>query len=447
MSLRIRIILALLATSLASVALVGYVANERLMRKFNELVAADASRAFREDVAAYFAAYGTWEEGQRRESFRAFADRRGARLGRPNPATLPPRDAGGPPQTGEHTVRLGGLSPSAVAPSPSGLVAPPFHFLLFDAAGKVLLPVPPYALGDVVNEADRGKGLPITVYGKTVAWAVPKGRPNYSGLDLGYLSAVREALFYGAGAAAVLAVLLGLLLGTRLTASLRRLTQTIERMQKGQLGLQADVRSRDEIGALADAFNNMSSELARKQEELRSSHSQVEAQAETLRELALRDALTMLYNRRHFDEQVGALCSDRRRGDRPLSIMIGDIDHFKQINDRFSHAVGDEVLRRVGEILRKNTRSSDHVARYGGEEFVIAFADTSLEQAGLICDKLRLAIAGYDWRAVHPELQVTISIGVATLGGGDDLHSLMHVADASLYRAKSTGRNQVCMAA
>ncbi|MEC5384653.1 diguanylate cyclase [Uliginosibacterium sp. H3] len=434
MSLRIKFILALLLSSLAAMALVGVVANQRLAQKFGDLVLQDASRAFREDVVAYIGQYGSWQAAIAQESFRAFVTRTRGLDGRSPgvPGTPPPprmdRSASGPP---------------AGAMPPPGRQRPPFRFLLVDPAGVALTKSSPYEVGDAVAQEDRRKSLPIVVKGETVAYMVPRGEVIYSDMDRGYIAAVRDALLFGCIAAALLAIGLGLFLGTRLSSSLRTLSNVIEQTQKGALGLHAAVRSNDEVGALARAFNQMSSELAHSHEKLRASHAQIEAQAAAMHELSVRDSLTHLHNRRHFDEQAGELCAKSRRSERPLAVMIGDIDHFKQINDRFSHAVGDAVLRQVGEVLRQNTRATDLVARYGGEEFVIAFADTSLDQAAMLCDKLRTAIAAHAWHEVHPDLRVTISIGVAALRRDDKLDKVLGLADDLLYLAKASGRNQV----
>ncbi|GAB4061052.1 diguanylate cyclase [Uliginosibacterium sediminicola] len=252
------------------------------------------------------------------------------------------------------------------------------------------------------------------------------------------LTALRESLLLGSLIAALLSVALGLLLGARVSAKLRRLTQAIQNMQKGDFGKPLQLVSRDEVGALVSAFNEMSLEIAQKRDEIQRSHRKLE-------ELAIRDGLTQLHNRRHFDEQLSALgkCPEHAAS---VSIMIGDIDHFKQVNDRFSHAVGDAVLREVGRILASNTRGSDLVARYGGEEFVIAFRDTDIAQARLICEKLRQRIAEFDWESIQPGLRITMSMGVARQLDEATLEHVVRQADVQLYRAKSQGRNQVCVA-
>jgi diguanylate cyclase (GGDEF)-like protein len=257
---------------------------------------------------------------------------------------------------------------------------------------------------------------------------------------------MRDALWFGVSGAAVLALVLGVLLSRGLGRTLGHLTGAVRAMHGGSLLQRVPVEGKDEVAELAAAFNAMSEKLARTHEELSESHQTILAQAEQMRELSVRDALTKLHNRRHFDEQACTLFSHAVRHKRPLSVVIGDIDFFKKINDQFSHATGDAVLRQVGEILRSHMRLSDLVARYGGEEFVIAFPETELPQAAALCDKLRAMIEAFPWHQVHPELKVTMSMGVyADLAAGT-AEAMLQKADALLYRAKETGRNRVCFA-
>jgi diguanylate cyclase (GGDEF)-like protein len=440
MSLRTKFMLALLLCSLASVALVGGVAYLRLMHKFDRLVLQDASRNFRADVAAYIGTYGSWQAAEAREPFRQFSDRRRRALGLPLANGLAHRD--GPPPVGE-TASV----PVPPEPRYAGLARPPFRFLLLDADGRSLQDLPPYHVGEVVSSADRERALPIEVGGRTVAYAAPQGVVNYSDLDLGYIAAMRDALLWGVLAAAALALVLGFAFGSGLSRSLQHLTAAIRAMQDGMLRQRVDDGGSDEVATLARAFNRMSEELAQSHAELSRSNAQIRAQAEQLRELSLRDALTELHNRRHFDEQADALYRLAERHGQPLTVMIGDIDFFKRINDGFSHAMGDAVLRRVAELLRLNTRNTDLVARYGGEEFVIAFPQTALDQAHHLCEQLRRTIEMHPWQELHPELKVTMSMGVfADLACGS-VEAMLKQADALLYRAKAGGRNQVCVPA
>ncbi|HEX5725029.1 MAG TPA: diguanylate cyclase [Longimicrobiaceae bacterium] len=171
---------------------------------------------------------------------------------------------------------------------------------------------------------------------------------------------------------------------------------------------------------------------------------QLRLQAEELERQTKEDALTGLYNRRHLDAQLALELERARRFGRDLTVVMADLDRFKQVNDRFSHAVGDAVLRAVGRLLREHTRAVDVVGRYGGEEFVLLLVETPPEKAAGVCEKLRALIANHDWAEVHPELRVTISMGLAGLRELETPEQLLAAADARLYQAKRTGRNRVC---
>ena len=169
-----------------------------------------------------------------------------------------------------------------------------------------------------------------------------------------------------------------------------------------------------------------------------------QARAEALEQLASRDALTGLYNRRHLDQ---ALAEEVRRAARyahPLSVALCDVDNFKRVNDGFSHGVGDAVLKEVARLLESSVRGVDTVARYGGEEFVLLFPETEAAQARVVCEKIRLEVARHPWSRLHPELSVTLSVGVADLQHGvHDRGAILSAADLKLYEAKRSGRNRV----
>ncbi|HWU85156.1 MAG TPA: GGDEF domain-containing protein, partial [Rhodocyclaceae bacterium] len=295
-----------------------------------------------------------------------------------------------------------------------------------------------------VRAEHAGKLLPIESDGRLVAHFVPEGKVSYSDLDLGYLAAMREALIAGSMVGVAFTLVLGALLGSRLSRTLRRLTRAVRAMRHGDLRQHVEVDSSDEIGMLAHSFNRMSDKLARQYQELEESKRRIEKLAIQLREQSIRDGLTQLHNRRYFDEQSSRLFQHAARYGRPFSVMIADIDHFKKINDTYSHAMGDEVLRRIGEILSTKVRASDLVARYGGEEFVVAFPETDLAQAHETCEALRKRIEAYPWQELHPDLKVTMSIGLSSDARARDIHAILEEADNLLYRAKHGGRNQVC---
>lgn len=163
-----------------------------------------------------------------------------------------------------------------------------------------------------------------------------------------------------------------------------------------------------------------------------------------LEELATRDPLTGLFNRRALSERLDEETSRANRYGAPLSLLMLDIDHFKQVNDRFGHAVGDVVIGMVGRVLEQERRASDVVARYGGEEFAVVLPHTHLEGARVVAGRLRAAIAAKTYRTQGKARCVTVSIGVAALGpSADDAEKLIRAADDALYAAKRAGRNRV----
>ena len=177
--------------------------------------------------------------------------------------------------------------------------------------------------------------------------------------------------------------------------------------------------------------------------ELEQQKARLRHQAEEFARQAREDALTGISNRRAFDEALSREFARAKRNDAPLSITIVDLDHFKQINDRWSHAVGDEVLKRVAARLKADSRGFDLVARWGGEEFALLLPETTLPAAMATCDRLREGLMAIDLRDIDPALRITASFGVAEATGVDSHHRLLHSADQALYRAKANGRNRV----
>lgn len=163
-----------------------------------------------------------------------------------------------------------------------------------------------------------------------------------------------------------------------------------------------------------------------------------------LRQLASIDALTGLHNRRELERRIVREMSRSRRHDTPLSVAIGDLDLFKHVNDRYGHAVGDDVLRAVGERMRENLRAEDLAVRWGGEEFLLMLPETELEEAAQVADKIRRAVAERPIPGDDCKVSVTISFGVARFDGRESLGELVRRADDAMYRAKSEGRNRVC---
>jgi diguanylate cyclase (GGDEF)-like protein len=159
-------------------------------------------------------------------------------------------------------------------------------------------------------------------------------------------------------------------------------------------------------------------------------------------EQATRDALTGLLNRREIDARAESAVKLAHRHGRPLSFLVADLDHFKQINDRHGHAAGDDVLREAARRITAASRDSDVVGRYGGEEFLLVLAETDVNRAITTGDKLRRVLSERPIESGGLEISVTASVGVAEWTVGMTRTSLFAAADEALYKAKRLGRNR-----
>jgi len=171
---------------------------------------------------------------------------------------------------------------------------------------------------------------------------------------------------------------------------------------------------------------------------------------EETRQLAITDPLTGLANHRQFYDQLEREFRRAQRYQRPLTLLMLDLDRFKSFNDRYGHLAGDHALRETADVLRQNARSVDVLARYGGEEFAIILPETDLARAASHAERIRAAIADHVFRSAETGLQhrVTVSIGVAGLSPtSQKIEELVHDADQALFRAKAAGRNRLELAA
>jgi len=186
------------------------------------------------------------------------------------------------------------------------------------------------------------------------------------------------------------------------------------------------------------ALNQRLHEMEKESTELRKS-------AEDSRELALKDALTGIWNRQALNEDLEKEFTRWQRYQKPLSIVVWDIDLFKRVNDNYGHAAGDKVLKTIARIFMQATRDADFIARFGGEEFVGVFPETRLEDALSLANKIREKVETSKFHYENKPVAITASAGLATFRPNDTIEDVFKRADAAMYRAKETGRNR-CIA-
>ncbi|MEW9804958.1 GGDEF domain-containing protein [Mesorhizobium marinum] len=182
----------------------------------------------------------------------------------------------------------------------------------------------------------------------------------------------------------------------------------------------------------------------REENKLRAMTESLSARSQNFERAALTDALTGTQNRRYFDDALKEYLDEFSRVEKPVGLMIVDLDHFKQINDAHGHDVGDEVLRAVGTCLRDMTRYHDVVARLGGEEFAVVAPNMDMEKMVRFAERIRKAIGGMAIESGNVRLKVTASVGLAVWDRKEGADALFRRADQQLYQAKNTGRNRVC---
>lgn len=224
---------------------------------------------------------------------------------------------------------------------------------------------------------------------------------------------------------------------------------------RGQLDRASRLLTADELGGSGEATEvvvNVIGDIIRAnqnlQAQLETAESRLEVQAVEIEahiSRSLTDPLTGLPNRREFNQRLEERMSAWHRRREPFALLMIDVDHFKNLNDRHGHLVGDQVLATVARTIRGAVRVEDAVARYGGEEFAVLLPSITLDQAAIVAEKIREMISRtvieHDAQSIH----VTISGGLAAIVTGDTAESIIQKADEALYAAKASGRNRTCI--
>ncbi|OZG72934.1 GGDEF domain-containing protein [Hahella sp. CCB-MM4] len=435
-SLRTKFILVLLAACILMAVIVAILTPVMIEHEFVERAKEAHYGRFSQAIGRYIERNQSWGTEEDAMRFAEMAQRgRERMLGDPpaNGRPLPPHLLGNFEEPG---------SPAPGALATAGMLS--FEFVLFDTQGNVLHGGKDYQPGQKVDPSAFDSADPITYKTSVVAYAVPSGTTPLTPTDEAHLHTLQETLFFSALCALLLIIPFVIWESRKLVGSLNQLILAVNKMGKGELEQQVPIKSSDEVGVLASAFNSMNSQLVEAYNKLEESRDMVARQAEQLRELSIRDELTGLYNRRFFNEEVTVLHANAIRYGHAFCVVLGDIDHFKKINDNFSHTTGDEVLKTVAHILQTSIRSSDIVARYGGEEMVLALPNTSPKSAWDMMERVRTTIENHPWHNIAEGLIVTMSFGICDEPTGDDYEHMLIVADEQLYKAKHSGRNQVC---
>jgi diguanylate cyclase (GGDEF)-like protein len=233
-------------------------------------------------------------------------------------------------------------------------------------------------------------------------------------------------------------------LGLLIARPLDRLTKGAGEVAAGDLAVDLpEAPGGGEVGYLTDVFNHMVSRLREGRRELDRIHETLRAKNEELELLSTTDSLTGLSNHRSLMQRLNDEETRFAKDRRTFSVLVGDVDHFKQYNDAFGHPAGDEVLKSIADIMRESTREGDCCARYGGEEFVIVLPDTLVSAALEVAELIRARVAAQRFNG----RKITLSIGVAGFPeDADDAEAIIAVADEALYQAKREGRDRTARA-
>lgn len=437
-ALRGKIILSLILTSFISIALTGLVTRYQILDRFDLLAKDPGAEDFISYVQAYHREHGSLQAAIDIEPFPTFIDRKrlAGELGPPIEPSISfrpfERPFSPPAEPNVWTEIQDGQAPRQPP-------HPPPQYLVLDLNGEIILSPSAYDLGLIIPAEGLRHATPIPVNGQTVAYIYSDTIAALTEQQNLYFRAINDSWWIALFVVAALAIPVGIVLGRRVAGPIDSLDRAMRAMQPGALVQKVRVTSKDELGHLSESFNKMSKDLSEAYEELEQSRQKME-------ELSLQDPLTLLPNRRAFDESASVIITQAYRHGRICVLAMIDVDRFKEINDTYSHAKGDVVLKQLAGVLRSNLREVDILARYGGEEFMVLLPETDLKTANDLIERLRIFISEYSWADIDPELQITVSAGLVEVNVNDmsaePLEKAINAADKKLYLAKDNGRNR-----
>ena len=238
-----------------------------------------------------------------------------------------------------------------------------------------------------------------------------------------------------------LLTLLAINLSSRIRSHLDTLRGGVKELEAGNFQHQLDTSRSDEFGDFIEEFNSMKQTLEETTISRDALQKEIDQRTYALKHIASTDPLTQVFNRRKLQEQAELEIARSRRHDEPLSVLLFDADHFKSINDKFGHSVGDLVLIHLCRLSESVMRENDLIARYGGEEFVILLPHTDLHGANELAARIQSRLKDYPFRSEEEIIPLTVSIGIACLQPETSFADLIRDADKALYDAKESGRN------
>jgi diguanylate cyclase (GGDEF)-like protein len=284
-------------------------------------------------------------------------------------------------------------------------------------------------------------GVPILVLAYVVrGLVIPGSDPADTTVDLTILRAV------------LLVTVAGVLAGAYIIWDIGGTVARMAQLMASEQVMGGLVRRNNEVGTLMGSFNKMLTTIEHQAAEINSfatrldaAYKELESTNARLKETSFKDEVTGLYNRRFFSLRLEEELSRYRRFNHPVSVVLLDLDGFKSVNDSLGHAVGDDTLRDMAQILMKHSRGINVVSRYGGDEFAVLLVETSKAGARLYADRIREVVAKYPFS--HGKI-LTASFGVASLPDDEasTAEDLFRSADEALYAAKRAGKNQVAAA-